>query len=217
VGFWANVKKMLSGMELLARSAHKPVVKLVMFRFDPVDAFLSVGSTLLGKILLFFSAGMAGLALGWVAGYCGRWSVLLHPLGTVEKAVASGKAGEAFAWLFLWPLVSLGAAAQPWFFVFFALVVITVFAILVYSEEPPFLWWLILIAVTSLVPAMSDLSSWAMGSWAVLAVFWLGLGLGAIHFWRADYPGGTEISEKLRNDAKADTEEATPSDSKSDI
>ena len=132
-----------------------------MFRFDPVDAFLSAGSTLLGKALLFFSAGMAGLALGWVAGYCDSWSVLLHPLKTVEEVIASGEAGTAFAWLFLWPLVSLGAAARPWFFVFFALVAISVFAILVYSEEPPFLWWLVLIAVTSLVPAMSDLSNWA--------------------------------------------------------
>lgn len=186
-----------------------------MFRFDPVDAFLSAGSTLLGKVLLFFSAGMAGLALGWVAGYCDSWSVLLHPIDTVEEVIASGEAGTAFAWLFLWPLVSLGAAAQPWFFVFFTLVAISVFAVLVYSEEPPFLWWLVLIAVTSLVPAMSDLSGWAVSSWVVLGVFWIGLTLGAIHFWRTDYPGGTEMLSDLTKGAKADEEE-TSSDSERD-
>jgi hypothetical protein len=191
-----------------------------MFRFDPVDAFFSAGSTLVGRMLLFFSAGMAGLALGWVAEYCDHWSIFLHPIDTVEEAIGSGAAGTAFAWLFLWPLVSLGAAAQPWFFVFFALVAVTVLAILVYSEEPPFLWWLALIAMTSLVPAMSDLSSWAVSSWVVLGIFWIGLGSIALYFWRADYPGGLTMLEELTDDAAVEEEEEEeeyiPPDSKRD-
>lgn len=180
-----------------------------MFRFDPVDAFFSVGSTLLGRMLLFFSGGMAGLALGWVAGYCDHWSLFLHPIDTVREAIGSGEAGTAFAWLFLWPLVSLGSVAQPWFFVFFALVVVTVFAVLIYSEEPPFLWWLALIAMTSLVPAMSDLTSWAVSSWVVLGIFWIGLGSIALYFWRADYPGASQQIRRLIENGEVDNRSGT--------
>lgn len=85
-----------------------------MLKLDPVDAFYSVGSSLIGRCLLFFSSGMVGLALGWVAEGFEDWEDFLHPMEALENTMA-GSPGEFLMWLALWPVVSIGTMANPCF------------------------------------------------------------------------------------------------------
>jgi len=179
-----------------------------MLKFDPIDSFHSVGSTLIGRLFLFYSAGMAGLALGWLAQGFEDWRDFLHPMDVLENLM-SGGLGETVMLLLLWPLVSLGAFASPWFFLIFALTMGVVFLIMVYTEEPAPLWWLGMVAVTSLVPAMGRVSGngWGASSWLVLGVFWIGIGSAAFYVWRADYPAGKELIERLTGEEEIEMEE----------
>ncbi len=154
---------------------------------------------------MFFSAGMVGLALGWMAGYCDHWSMFLHPLDAIGDAIEGGRASEAFTRLFLWPFVSLGAAAQPWFFVALALTVLTALAILVFTELSAFPWGMVVAVMTSLVPPMSDLSNWSASSWTVLGLFWLGLAL--VCFWRSNDPASSPASDQAVTDGATKEEE----------
>jgi len=169
-----------------------------MLKLDPVDAFYSVGSSLLGRWLLFFSSGMVGLALGWVAESFEEWDDFLRPMNALENLI-SGSPGEFLMWLALWPVVSMTTLTRPWFFLIFALTVGVVFVVMIYTEEPAPLWWLGMVAISSLVPAMGEDSGdvWNGSSWLVLGVFWLGLGAAAFYVWRRDYPGGRELFESM--------------------
>ncbi len=162
-------------------------------KIDPVETVYSTGTSLIGRILLFFSAGWVGLLLGRVARAFDDWEDFLHP-GSVFGRVFGGLEEELLA-MALWPFVALYLTASAHLGLFFLVLIgsAVVFFVLVWTEEPAPLWWLILVAVTSLVPVFGTEDRMAWPAVAVLAVFWIGLG--AVGWWvlRAYHPEVVEV------------------------
>ena len=178
-----------------------PVAKI-----DPVETFYSVGSSLVGRIFLFFSAGWVGLFLGAVAASFGEWQELLNPVGMLNDVIHF--IVDEF-WLFLvWPLIALFWAAfeNVGLFFFLLLFFAVAFLVMVFTEQSALLWWLIVVAVVSTLPLfMGDAFSWP--GFTVLAFFWMGFG--SLGWWllRKYHP---EVVEVVGNVMQGNPEEKLP-------
>lgn len=166
-------------------------------KIDPVETFYSVGSSLIGRILLFFLAGWVGMLIGRVAYTFYNWDDFLDPAGAIGKLWMGELHTELLA-LILWPVGVLFLSAQSSVLLFFllAISIAICFYLLVWTEEPAPLWWLVLVAVTSLVPVFC-LDEVRAPAVLVLAIFWIGFG---ILFWwllRRYHPEVISAMEKV--------------------
>jgi hypothetical protein len=180
-----------------------PVAKI-----DPVETFYSVGSSLVGRALLFFSAGLVGSLVGRVAALFEEWEDFLQPLEVLSRLSWRGFAEECWG-VILWPAVSILSTAAnnvPLFFVLIISVAIT-FYTLVWTEEPAPFWWLVLASATALVPVFSTEADISWPSVVVLLAFLLGFGF--LGWWalRKYHP---EVVEVVGNVVKGDPVESPP-------
>jgi len=159
-------------------------------KIDPIDAWTSAGSSLIGRLLLFFSAGWFGLCLGQVANGFDEWSDFLRPW----YAVTDFDVG-LFAFVF-WPITVFFLAKIPVLLIVALLGIGAAFFVFVYTDEPAPFWWLVVAAIASVGPMVGDgAHEFSLPFWIVLAFFWTGLGFAA---WWTLQKWHPEVVEKLK-------------------
>ena len=143
-------------------------------KIDPVETFYSVGSSLVGRIFLFFSAGWVGLLIGVVAESFGTWEDFLTPLNAFPDFL-DFTSQDLLMFLF-WPLLVLiwAGSENAGLFFFFLFLFTAGFFAMVFSEVPVPLWWLVLVTATSSVPVLA-FGGIHWPSVTLLAFFWAGM------------------------------------------
>ena len=161
-------------------------------KIDPVEAWHTAGSSLIGRIFLFFSAGWFGLGLGQVANGFSEWKDFLTPWYAFDEMFAGG----LFAFVF-WPITVFFLAKVPVILILALIGLGAAFFVFIYTEEPAPFWWLVIAAIASLGPVVGDVGhEFSLSSWIVLAFFWIGLGFAGWWALRKWHP---EIVEKGEN------------------
>ena len=181
-----------------------------MAKIDPVETFYSVGSSLFGRILLFFAAGWVGLLLGRVAAAFQRWDDFLIR-GRGFRYLFDDLFVELGSLLF-WPIIVLFSTASDNVALFFLLLTVSGvgFFLLVWTEEPVPLCWLAMVAVTSLVPVFVW-EPFRVPALLVLVFFWAGLSAAAWWALQRDHPevidavGGMMQGRAAEPDSEADS------------
>ena len=175
-------------------------------KIDPVEAWTSAGSTLIGRLLLFFSAGWFGLGLGQVANGFVEWSDFLAPWHALDNLFDGG----LFAFVF-WPITVFFLAKIPVLLVVALLGIGAAFFVFVYTEEPAPFWWLVVAAIASVGPVVGDVGhEFSLPSWIVLAFFWTGLGFAAWWTLQKWHPEAVETMKGLTRGESARPEPRTP-------
>lgn len=150
---------------------------------DPVENYYRVATSLVGRVVLFFSAGWCGLFLARLSVAIDSWRALVEPQVVLVNIFGSGFGiiGELLALVF-WPVSTAGSSAEisVWFFFFAMMLLAVVFAVFVYSEEPAPAWWLGLTGFVAVVHVVG-VGDAALFSWLVLLT--IVVGLGAALWW----------------------------------
>lgn len=143
-------------------------------KFDPIDSIAEIGSSLLGRVLLFFSSGWVGVSLGRIAGGFDDWNDFFHSKEVILQAFEFEFEPTLFILWPLWLPIAYGHLAcvlMP----FFCLLFFIAFYHFVYDDEPLIVWWLAMVFATTLIPLSEDddALSWAAmgGIWVLLIIF----------------------------------------------
>jgi len=151
---------------------------MAQLSIDPIRTYFNVSKSLVGRILLFYLAGWAGVFLGRLAAVFQEWDDFLEPHEAfIGVFTPEHSAVVEFILMVAWPAMTAGSAAHfsvGLFLLVMPAIVIT-FVIFIYSEEPPPAWCLALIAVTSTIHVIGFEEATAV-SWGVLIVFLAGIG-----------------------------------------
>lgn len=163
---------------------------MAWIKIDPVATMGAVGSSLLGRVILYFLAGLAGTSVGLFCGLFEEWGDFLRPLDLLARFEWDGNIFLVFFW---------------WFFLVFSIgvgvlvawpMIATSFFRMIFTEDPPWLHFLVLVFFAALGPVVH---AWEPPSFLLFFFITIGFVVLGCYFAKRDFPERWEwLVEKFR-------------------